>query len=113
MSPVRHVLCTRRVHRQGTFIRASIGGRDVPTYVVSRHESNWGFIMQSCWAIYTSWPMPVKGNDAFFDDETRAGVTVEEQWMEVIGYNRGLPFDDGGKRVHAWHSTAHASCCCV
>jgi hypothetical protein len=38
-----------------------VDGRKVPTYHVSRH-SNWGFLMQSCWVLYTSFPMPVRGS---------------------------------------------------
>ena len=34
--------------------------------------------MQSCWALFTSFPMPPKGEDPLLEDEHLA-VTVEEQ----------------------------------
>ena len=43
----------------GSYLRFSVGGRDVPTYVVKRSPTNnWGFIAESCWGVYTSFDMP-------------------------------------------------------
>jgi hypothetical protein len=43
----------------GAYIRLTIGGRDVPTYVVHRSPTNnWGFVMESCWSVYASFPLP-------------------------------------------------------
>jgi len=92
--------------RHGSSVHISVNGRTVPTYaisrqclhlrsarcawrplqlqhamlryVVSRHPKNWGFLMQSCWALFTSFPMPPKGEDPLLEDEHLA-VTVEEQ----------------------------------
>ncbi|CAN0451943.1 unnamed protein product, partial [Discosporangium mesarthrocarpum] len=62
----------------------SIAGREVPTYIVSRHPSNWGFIMESCWTLYTSWKMPPREGPecdrALLDGNLR--VTMEDQWEE-------------------------------
>lgn len=42
----------------GAYVRITVGGRDVPTYVVRRsHNGNWGFILESCWGIYASYEM--------------------------------------------------------
>jgi hypothetical protein len=43
----------------GSYIRLTVDGRDVPTYVVHRSPNrNWGFIIESCWAIYSSTHIP-------------------------------------------------------
>ncbi|CAM9791665.1 unnamed protein product, partial [Hapterophycus canaliculatus] len=75
----------RRTGPKGSFLRVSIGGREVPTYIVSRHPSNWGFLLESCWTVYTSWEMPPRdgpGCDrSLLDDELT--VTMDDQWEEV------------------------------
>ena len=44
---------------QGSYIRFSVAGRDVPTYCVRRSPTkNWGFIMESCWGVYASFELP-------------------------------------------------------
>lgn len=44
---------------QGSYIRFSVAGRDVPTYCVHRSPTkNWGFIMESCWGVYASFELP-------------------------------------------------------
>jgi len=46
---------------QGSYIRFSVGGRDVPTYCVRRSPTgNWGFLAESCWGVYTSFEMPLR-----------------------------------------------------
>lgn len=43
----------------GSYIRLTVGGRDVPTYVVRRSPTeNWGFLAESCWGIYSSFELP-------------------------------------------------------
>ncbi|CAM9284730.1 unnamed protein product, partial [Pylaiella littoralis] len=75
----------RRTGPTGSFLRVRIGGRAVPTYIVSRHPSNWGFLLESCWTLYTSWEMPPRdGPDcdrSLLDDELT--VTMDDQWEEV------------------------------
>lgn len=57
----------------------------MPTYIVSRHPSNWGFLLESCWTLYTSWEMPPRdGPDcdrSLLDDKLT--VTMDDQWEEV------------------------------
>jgi hypothetical protein len=43
----------------GSYIRFSVSGREVPTYVCRRSPTdNWGFVMESCWGVYTSFELP-------------------------------------------------------
>lgn len=77
---------------RGALVRCGVNGRDVPTYVVSRH-ANWGFVLQSCWAVYTSFEMPPPGADDALEDENLP-VTVEQQWREVLAYNRAVALVD-------------------
>jgi len=43
---------------EGSYIRLTIAGRDVPTYIVHRSPTNnWGFVMESCWGVYASFPL--------------------------------------------------------
>lgn len=44
---------------QGSYVRITVGGRDVPTYSVRRSPTgNWGFIMESCWGLFASFELP-------------------------------------------------------
>ena len=50
--PTRHL---------GSYVRITVGGRDVPTYSVRRSPAgNWGFVMESCWGLFASFPLPSK-----------------------------------------------------
>ena len=43
----------------GSYVRLTVAGREVPTYVVHRSPTNnWGFVMESCWGLYASFPLP-------------------------------------------------------
>ncbi len=43
----------------GSYIRLTVGGRDVPTYVVRRSPTgNWGFVLESLWGVYASFELP-------------------------------------------------------
>ena len=42
----------------GSYIRITLDGRDVPTYVVRRSDrGDWGFVIESCWGVYSSTPL--------------------------------------------------------
>eukprot|EP00980_Cylindrotheca_fusiformis_P010230 scaffold2271_cov130-Cylindrotheca_fusiformis.AAC.25 len=44
---------------EGSYIRLSVSGRDVPTHCVRRSPTqNWGFVMESCWGVYASFELP-------------------------------------------------------
>jgi hypothetical protein len=43
----------------GSYIRLTVGGREVPTYVCRRSPTNnWGFVMESCWGVTASFELP-------------------------------------------------------
>ena len=74
---------------RGAYVRITVGGRDVLTYVVHRSSNgNWGFILESCWGIYASFemaprvpPLPAIGRTPWHLQRTRAGscwVNVED-----------------------------------
>eukprot|EP01125_Pyxidicula_operculata_P022171 TRINITY_DN8933_c0_g1_i1.p1 TRINITY_DN8933_c0_g1~~TRINITY_DN8933_c0_g1_i1.p1 ORF type:complete len:286 (+),score=26.87 TRINITY_DN8933_c0_g1_i1:39-860(+) len=69
----------------GSFIQVD----QYPTYIVSRHKENWGFILQSCWVVYTSFPMPPLGECEELED-AHLDVHVKNQHLEAMGYNTGL-----------------------
>lgn len=49
----------------GSYIRFSVFGREVPTYVCRRSPNdNWGFVLESCWGIYASFELPLRPKDA-------------------------------------------------
>lgn len=74
---------------RGSLIRASVNGLDVPTYVVSRSPTgNWGFVLDSCWAQYTSFKMPARGECPELEREV---LTVDQQWEEAMRFNMGIP----------------------
>jgi len=59
-----------------------------PPYLVRRFK-NWGFVMESCWVLYVSFPMPPKG--ACLDLEDAAlRVTVRNMPTEAMLYNIGV-----------------------
>lgn len=73
----------------GGYIRLSVGGREVPTYVVRRSTTgNWGFIMENCWGVYLSFEMPRRGSVSKLEDRGMF-VTNLRQWREALLYNNG------------------------
>lgn len=54
------------------YIRLRVDGRDVPTYLVHRHGSNWGFLMENCWGVFASFPLPRKDSHI-----TRAPIILD------------------------------------
>jgi hypothetical protein len=43
----------------GSYVRINIGGRDVPTYCCRRSPTgNWGFVLESCWGVFSSFEHP-------------------------------------------------------
>lgn len=78
------------------FVRGTVNGADTPTYVVSRH-SNWGFILQSCWVVFTSWDMVLKHDQENYDpelDDDNMAITIETQRAEAAQYNFGGVYYD-------------------
>jgi hypothetical protein len=78
----------------GSFIRMKHRGlgRETPTKIIKRHK-NWGFVLDGCWSVSASFPLPPKGEDSSLEDDALP-VTVETQQEEAMAYNYGLPMPD-------------------
>jgi len=87
--------------RHGQLVRLQVDDRSVPTYHVSRHPDNWGWVMQSCWGFYTSWPMPPRGADTSLEDDAQM-INVAVQHHEAHAFNAGLPLDEDDFAHDAW-----------
>lgn len=49
------------IRKMGAYIRLTVDGREVPTYVVHRSRAgDWGFVIESCWGVYSSTLLPPK-----------------------------------------------------
>ena len=76
-------------------VRAEVMGRAVPTYCVRRNKENWGWSMESCWVVWSSWPMPLRHSaEAAQLAEERLPVTFEVQESEAIAFNTGRHTDE-------------------
>jgi len=56
-----------------------------PNYSIFR-TPDWGWLMQSCWCILCSFPLPPRGSDPEFENMCET-VTVNDQLAEVNRYN--------------------------
>lgn len=69
----------------GAYIRITFQHRDLPTYVVHRAPvqlDNWGFIMDSCWGVFYSFPIPKQDTVM---RPARRRVTDDVRWLSVLG----------------------------
>lgn len=70
-----------------------------PSYTVRRHPSHWGVYMESCWCVWTGFPMAPRGDDLAMEDEALS-VTADDarQRREVDAYNLAVrvPRHGGG-----------------
>ena len=78
----------------GAYMRLTVGGRDVPTYVVRRSPTkNWGFIMESCWGLFTNFDLPRRGAEeedtAVQLSDNALKMNNESQWKEALMHNHG------------------------
>ena len=82
----------------GSFVRTRRGERSFPTHFVARWPPNWGFVLNQCWSIATSFPMPPKGEEPALEDGEALcrSVSVERCYAEAWLYQHGhaLPFDE-------------------
>lgn len=75
----------------GSYIRLTVGGRDVPTYVVRRSPTgNWGFLAESCWGVYTSFELPTRQSQEQSERSRRRGTRN----MTGNGFADGSDGDD-------------------
>jgi hypothetical protein len=58
-----------------------------PPYIVSRFH-NWGFMMQSCWVLYASFPLPPRGAEPLLEDAA-LGLTTFQMRREIVLFNSG------------------------
>ena len=82
-------------------VRIWLDGQVLPSYRVTRNANNWGFLLSSCWGLYTSWPMPRLGcGDEIPDND----ITVDAQCDEVGAYNRKWAGSSSGSSSDATSS---------
>ncbi len=73
----------------GSYVKVTVQGKEVPTFVVRRSPTNnWGFILESCWCVYSSFPMPRRGECPSLEDEALV-IKNKDQWREAFLYNHG------------------------
>ena len=72
---------------EGSYLRFSVGGREVPTYSVRRSPTgNWGFVMESCWGLYASFELPPKQSAQQQRQQQRRRLRRTEngaRWVDV------------------------------
>jgi hypothetical protein len=86
----------------GSYVRFSVGGRDVPTYSVRRSPvGNWGFVMESCWGIYASFELPPKAATTTEDTATAntAGANVSARNSNNYNHRGAVPQERTRRRL--------------
>ena len=78
---------------RGALLRCHVEDAPVPTYAVRRHPDTWGWIMESCWGVYSSFEPPSQDEDPFMNDDNLV-VTANVQFREAFAYNAGFPLDE-------------------
>ena len=90
--------------RIGAYIRLTVDGRDVPTYVVHRSSTgDWGFVMESCWGVFSSTTLPSKEQIRSIPIQPRRTSRIR-LWFDIDGLETEsedeslypLPFQDDG-----------------
>jgi len=72
---------------KGSFVQIN----NFPPLVISRYK-NWGFLLESCWVFYTSFPLPPRGACLDLED-TALNITTETMKQEAMRYNIGVEFN--------------------
>ena len=84
----------------GDCLRVTVNGVPAPTYRVRRLASNWGLVVESCWAVYTSFAMPRRGEPgAELIEDAALRLSCAEQDEEIEQYNvavAGVDWDSSG-----------------
>lgn len=73
-----------RTGPKGSFLQVNA----YPPYIFSR-TSNWGFIMESCWVLLCSFPLPPRGQCQELEDEN-LHITTSVMHQEALAYNTGM-----------------------
>jgi hypothetical protein len=74
----------------GESIRLTVDGREAPTYIISRHRDKWGWVLQNCWVIMTTWEMPLRSEGVVDPYVNEDAVTVNDQFAQVVAFNTGV-----------------------
>ena len=62
--------CSRRAPHGGLVRTRNLGRvAEQPCCTVLRNRHTWGFVLDGCWNVSTSWAMPKRGEDPALDDE--------------------------------------------
>ena len=71
-------------------VRMARGQHEFPSFHVSRYR--WAWILQNCWCLNASFPLPCRGECAELEDggEVCARVTVASSAEEALRFNAGL-----------------------
>lgn len=94
--------------RPGSYVRLTVAGRDVPTYAIRRSPNqNWGFVMESCWGLYASFPLPPRQRRLL-----RRTPTGETAWIredpedEINNHNSSSGSSSNNNNITATSDTA-------
>eukprot|EP01119_Soliformovum_irregulare_P000379 TRINITY_DN10262_c0_g1_i1.p1 TRINITY_DN10262_c0_g1~~TRINITY_DN10262_c0_g1_i1.p1 ORF type:complete len:285 (+),score=71.00 TRINITY_DN10262_c0_g1_i1:69-923(+) len=75
-----------RTGPKGSFLQVN----NYPPYVVTR-LANWGFLMESCWVMMTSFPLPLKGSNLLPElHDENLKITTKVMAREAMAYNIGI-----------------------
>lgn len=73
--------------KTGNCISITLNGVRLPDYYLFRSPiNNWGFILESVWALYTSFELPIRGTNNLLED-SQLNMKGEMQDDEVERYN--------------------------
>ena len=73
----------------GNCIRVRVNHVPVPTYLLATPRSSalrGCFLLESCWGVYASFDLPLRGHCALLEDSALR-VTTANQWREIRSYN--------------------------
>ncbi len=74
----------------GNAIQLTVNNVKVPTYFLFRSPiNNGGWILESCWGLYTSFPMPLINEAPELEDDNLL-ITVDDQENEIDYYNQQI-----------------------
>jgi hypothetical protein len=83
---------------RGAYLRLTVSGRDVPTYIVRRFPSNWGFVMENCWGVFASFELQQK--------KTTTNTTNTSLLLQLTG---PVPSSTNTSQHHGHHQDGGSS----
>jgi len=79
----RDARCVWDLEFGGKIVQLSLGQWG-PRQTVARHPVTWGFVLVDSATVWTSWPMPARGDDILLEDDC-VNQLVQASGQEVIG----------------------------